>query len=58
MASEVCNIINCALFYISDWLTELIVQRVVLVVTSIDTGEVLERWQFNIECDKTAKDEK
>ena len=46
------------LYFISEWLNELIVQRVVLVVSSIDTGEVLERWQFDIECDKTAKDEK
>ncbi|XP_002735426.1 mitotic spindle assembly checkpoint protein MAD2A-like [Saccoglossus kowalevskii] len=36
-----------------DWLLGKTVQKLVLVVTDIDTNEVLERWQFNIECDKT-----
>ncbi|XP_072051118.1 mitotic spindle assembly checkpoint protein MAD2A-like [Amphiura filiformis] len=51
------NYLSNVLTQLKDWLNELIVQRVVLVVSSIDTGEVLERWQFNIECDKTAKTE-
>ena len=29
------------------------VQKVVVVIKDIDTSEVLERWQFDIECDKT-----
>lgn len=31
-----------------SWLTEGEVQRLVVVVTGIDSGETLERWQFNV----------
>lgn len=31
-------------------------QKLVLVITCLDTNEVLERWQFDIECDKSAKE--
>lgn len=30
------------------WLTDGDVQRLVVVVTGIDSGETLERWQFNV----------
>ncbi|KAM9677402.1 mitotic spindle assembly checkpoint protein MAD2A-like isoform 2-T2 [Trichechus inunguis] len=33
------------------------VQKLVVVISNIESGEVLERWQFDIECDKTAKDD-
>ncbi|XP_078069956.1 mitotic spindle assembly checkpoint protein MAD2A isoform X2 [Mustelus asterias] len=36
-----------------DWLCNHFVQRLVVVINSIETNEVLERWQFDIECDKT-----
>lgn len=29
------------------------VQKLVVVVKNLDYGEVLERWQFNVECDKS-----
>jgi len=32
----------------SSWLTGGDVQRLVVVVTGIDSGETLERWQFNV----------
>ena len=32
------------------------VQKLVLVFSSTESGEVLERWRFEVECDKTAKD--
>ncbi|XP_070544787.1 mitotic spindle assembly checkpoint protein MAD2A-like [Ptychodera flava] len=38
---------------LKDWLIEKTVQRLVLVVNDIDTNEVLERWQFDVECDKS-----
>ncbi|XP_032879492.1 mitotic spindle assembly checkpoint protein MAD2A [Amblyraja radiata] len=38
---------------LKDWLCNHFVQRLVVVVNSIETNEVLERWQFDIECDKT-----
>ena len=31
-----------------SWLTDDDVQRLVLVVNGIDSGETLERWQFNV----------
>lgn len=42
---------------LSEWLCKCLVQRLVVVISSIESNEVLERWQFDIECDKTAKDE-
>ncbi|GCB80338.1 mitotic spindle assembly checkpoint protein MAD2A [Scyliorhinus torazame] len=38
---------------LKDWLCNHFVQRLVVVINSIETNEVLERWQFDIECDKT-----
>eukprot|EP01082_Thalassiosira_pseudonana_P008104 g7245.t1.1.5e17418a g7245 g7245.t1 contig24:192365-193260(+) len=35
----------------STWLTEGEVQRLVVVVSGIDSGETLERWQFNVDVD-------
>lgn len=47
-----------ALFCIADWLYKCSVQKLVVVISNIESGEVLERWQFDIECDKTAKDDR
>ncbi|XP_059844494.1 mitotic spindle assembly checkpoint protein MAD2A [Hypanus sabinus] len=41
---------------LKDWLCNHFVQRLVVVINSIETSEVLERWQFDIECDKTMTD--
>jgi hypothetical protein len=30
----------------------------VVVISNIESGEVLERWQFDIECDKTVEYER
>ncbi len=30
------------------------VQKLVVVIRSIETNEVMERWQFDVECDKSA----
>ena len=38
----------------ADWLYKMTVQKLVVVIKSLDDGEVLERWQFNVECDKSA----
>ncbi|XP_057562658.1 cGMP-specific 3',5'-cyclic phosphodiesterase-like isoform X3 [Hippopotamus amphibius kiboko] len=40
-----------------EWLYKCSVQKLVVVISNIESGEVLERWQFDIECDKTAKDD-
>ncbi|XP_041613719.1 mitotic spindle assembly checkpoint protein MAD2A-like [Vulpes lagopus] len=42
---------------LKDWLYKCSVQKLVVVISNIESGEVLERWQFDIECDKTAKDD-
>jgi mitotic spindle assembly checkpoint protein MAD2 len=42
------------LFLLTAWLQELTVQKLVVVIKRVDTNEVVERWQFDIECDKTA----
>ena len=34
------------------WLTDGDVQRLVVVVTGVDSGETLERWQFNVAVEK------
>uniref|UniRef100_A0A3P8NUC3 Mitotic spindle assembly checkpoint protein MAD2A n=1 Tax=Astatotilapia calliptera TaxID=8154 RepID=A0A3P8NUC3_ASTCA len=41
---------------LKEWLFECTVQKLVLVITCLETNEVLERWQFDIECDKSAKE--
>lgn len=39
----------------ADWLEKGLLQRLVLVITSAYTKEVLERWTFEIETDKEVK---
>ena len=36
------------------WLYRMTVQKLVVVIRSIETNEVMERWQFDVECDKSA----
>ena len=43
---------------VADWLYKCSVQRLVVVISHVESAEVLERWQFDIECDKTAKDDR
>ncbi|KAF1467018.1 Mitotic spindle assembly checkpoint protein MAD2A, partial [Megadyptes antipodes antipodes] len=54
---ELKNYLNNVVEQMKEWLYKCIVQRLVVVISSIENNEVLERWQFDIECDKTAKDE-
>ena len=37
------------------WLTDGDVQRLVVVVTGVDSGETLERWQFNVSVEDKGK---
>ncbi len=39
---------------LADWLTRGEVQKLVVVITGVETREVLERWVFNIDTDKAA----
>jgi len=42
----------------AEWLYKMTVQKLVIVIRSLDNGEVIERWQFNVECDKSNIDNK
>ena len=41
---------------LQSWLIEKTIQKVVVVIISVVTKEPIERWQFNIECDKKANE--
>ncbi|XP_071503510.1 mitotic spindle assembly checkpoint protein MAD2A-like [Diadema setosum] len=49
--------LNTVMEQLKDWLNQQIVQKVVVTVSSEETDEVMERWQFDIECDKTVNHE-
>jgi len=42
---------------LTEWLERGVVKRLVLVVKEIESQEVLERWQFEIQCDKKAAED-
>lgn len=44
--------IDNVLKQVKDWLFEKTVKKLVVVIMDIDTHETLERWQFDVECDK------
>lgn len=48
------HFIAIPLYHGAEWLLNCTVQKLVLVITCLETDEVLERWQFDIECDKSA----
>ena len=45
-------------FSFAAWLNEKTVQKVVVVITEVESGEVQERWQFDIDCDKNMTHER
>ncbi|KAG6546463.1 hypothetical protein Mapa_012012 [Marchantia paleacea] len=49
---KVKTFINTVTKQMGDWLETGSLERVVLVIASIASGEVLERWSFSIETDK------
>ncbi|XP_071952500.1 mitotic spindle assembly checkpoint protein MAD2A-like [Antedon mediterranea] len=51
------NYLNNIVTQLKEWLTQKTVQKLVLVVTSTEDNEVLERWQFDIQCDKEMNSE-
>ncbi|XP_053558878.1 mitotic spindle assembly checkpoint protein MAD2A-like [Bombina bombina] len=54
---ELKNCLNNVVEQLKDWLYKCQVEKLVVVIASVDNNEVLERWQFDIECDKTVKDD-
>ena len=49
--------LNNVVEQLKDWSYECSVQKLVVVISNTESGKVLERWQFDIEFDKTAKDD-
>ncbi|KAI2662272.1 Mitotic spindle assembly checkpoint protein MAD2A [Labeo rohita] len=50
------NYLTNVISQLKEWLFDCTVQKLVVVITCLETNEVLERWQFDIQCDKTAKE--
>ena len=45
--------IYCYYVFFPEWLQQMTVKKLVVVIKDVDTKEVFERWQFDVECDKT-----
>ncbi|KAK2192395.1 hypothetical protein NP493_30g02012 [Ridgeia piscesae] len=54
---ELNNYLNSVVNQVREWLYNMTVQKLVIVIKCADTNEVLERWQFNVECDKTVTED-
>ncbi|KAF7474005.1 Hypothetical predicted protein [Marmota monax] len=52
-----CQRVSFKQHYAPDWLYKGSVHKLVVGISNMESGEVLERWQFDTECDKTAKDD-
>ncbi len=44
------------MLYYLVWLMDGTVQKLVLVVKGSDSGDILERWVFDVECKRKSKD--
>jgi hypothetical protein len=44
--------------FLLDWLLDALVQKLVLVIASVETKEVLERWVFDLHTEKPTGDQK
>lgn len=51
---DLADYINNILKQIKEWLISKTIQKIVLVITSTETMEDIERWQFDVMCDKEA----
>lgn len=54
---ELMKYLNNVVEQLKDWLYKCSVQTLVVVILNIES-EVLKRWQCDVECDKTAKDDR
>lgn len=48
------NYLHQVMSQMESWLIDGDVQRLVVVVSGVDSGETLERWQFNVNVDDVA----
>jgi len=51
---ELTEFIRTFTSQLEKWLVQKTIQKVVLVIMNVKTRETIERWQFNIDCDKKA----
>ena len=56
MTTRMHRTLQVELFAIADWLVRGQLQKMVLVITSSETREVLERWTFDLQTDKSVID--
>lgn len=49
--------LNNAVEQLKGWLYKSSAKKLVLVISNSESGDILERWQFDNECDQTAKEE-
>ncbi|KAM9236100.1 LOW QUALITY PROTEIN: uncharacterized protein PS065_004032 [Dugong dugon] len=54
---ELIKYLNNVVEQLKDWSYRCSVPKLVVVISDIESGEVLEKWQFAMECDKTVKDD-
>ena len=55
--AHVCNVASLKPLSGADWLLAGSLQKMVLVISSLASKEVLERWTFDIQTDKATMDE-
>ena len=55
--ASACACLFLSLHACTDWLLTGSLQKMVLVITSLASKEVLERWTFDIQTDKSAIEE-
>ncbi|KAM7440682.1 MAD2 mitotic arrest deficient-like 1 [Porites harrisoni] len=52
---ELQEYLSKVLQQLKEWLEGNALQRVVMVITQVDTEEVIERWQFDIHCENSGQ---
>uniref|UniRef100_T1IKM4 Mitotic spindle assembly checkpoint protein MAD2A n=1 Tax=Strigamia maritima TaxID=126957 RepID=T1IKM4_STRMM len=55
---ELKNYLSVILERIKNWINTKCVQKLVLVISALDSGEVLEKWNFNVEYEEGNDNEK
>lgn len=55
--SELMKYLNKCRGTNKNWLYKCSAQKLMVVISNTESSEVLERWPFDIKCDKTAKDD-
>jgi len=54
---ELAEYIGNILRQVQAWLMSKTIQKIVLVISSLETMEDVERWQFDVDCDKEASED-